>query len=257
MKRRISKVFSFIVVLLAIAVVAHTLLALHPAIFFQYRTTIKDHNVYSAAAIPSNIDTIIAKVDSIIANSSIFDPKLETRIIFARNHFYNRVFGRSELAYATHYNAVLAGEIDVKSNTLDWEKSRVKMNLTSSLAHEMVHCLQSQYHGLIQFNITSKPPFWKQEGYAEYISQRAMREAIEYTLTKSINTLLAYRDNGAVKGWINLEDGFDRPFLYFRSRLLVEYLLDVKGLPYLDFMDDRVEEEEAYREMIQWHRTVM
>ena len=36
--------------------------------------------------------------------------------------------------------------------------------MVTSLAHELVHCLQGQHHGFIPFNITKKLPFSKKEG---------------------------------------------------------------------------------------------
>ena len=71
---------------------------------------------------------------------------------------------RRELAYSTHFNAVLNGRIDVAADNSTWGKTGVRMNMVTSLAHELVHCLQGQHHGFIPFNITKKLPFSKKEG---------------------------------------------------------------------------------------------
>ena len=43
--------------------------------------------------------------------------------------------------------------------------------------------------------------------------------------------------------------------LYFRSRLMVEYVLDVEGLTYAEFSNDRVREADVYERTISWYKT--
>ena len=237
-KRKGFKIILGIAILLAIIIAGHTAFTLHPGLFFRNHSEIDGLIVYSESSLIPGMDVIIAQAQSIIEESAIYSDEHKIRIIISKGHYYNRFFGRKELAYATHYNAVLAGNIDLVANTLYWGKGGVKLNLTSSLAHEMVHCLQGQHHGFVKNNIIKRPPIWKKEGYAEYVSQSAMRTAPGYSLSHALDRLLTHKSAERVPapGWITLEDGFDRPLLYFRARLMVEYLLDIQKLQYVDFM---------------------
>lgn len=259
MKRRFAKIISLLVALAIIAVVGHTLLGLHPMLLFSHRTEVEGYKLYAEERVPLGIDAIIAKAESIISDSHIYDSDFKIRVIFARDHFYNSLVSQKNmLAYATHYNVILAGFVDGEANELSWgELGDVRMNLTTTLAHEMVHCLQGQHYGFISYAITNKLPFWKQEGYAEYISQRDIRHGPEYTLKDSIDALLEHQDSaGPVRGWITMEDGFDRPLAYFRYRLMVEYLLDIENIGYEYFMNDDMKEDQVYKKMIDWHTIV-
>ena len=251
---RIARVAALIAAPIVAVPIALVVLVFQPAVLFEYDREIGGYPVLSAGPIPPLFERVVAEAHSLIADSEIYRPEAKIQIVLSHGHMYNALAGESNIAYAAHLNAVLAGEIDTAQTTLTWEKSGVRMNLVPTLAHELVHCLQVYHHGFLQYNITDRAPPWKKEGYAEYVSQRQIREHPDYDLSSSISTLLAYRGNSQVPGWIVAEDGFDRPLPYYRSRLLVEYLLDTEGLGYAGIMSNSVQEDATYGRMMDWRR---
>lgn len=253
MERSTARLAAIVAVPIMAAPLAYMALVLQPAALFEHSREIPGYSVLSANPIPPLFDRVVADANSIVAGSEIYDPEAKTQIVLSHNHLYNALTGSVSISYAAHRNAVLAGEIDPAQRTLTWEKSGVTMNLVTTLAHELVHCLQANHHGFAELNITNRPPPWKNEGYPEYVSQRQIREHQDYDLRSSVSALLAYRGDSRLPGWIAAEDGFDRPVRYYRWRLLVEYLLDVKGLDYAEIMSDTIREHETYESMVAWH----
>lgn len=255
MKRKFAKALLAFGILAVAAVIVHTALVLHPTILFRHRIELGRFTVYSDKPISADFEAVVTRADSILSGSGIEVQNFKIRIILSHDHFYNRLTGHRNLAYSTHFNAVLAGETDTSANEITKGQSGLRLNLTSTLAHEMVHCVQEQQNGFVQTNFINRPPFWKKEGYCEYISQREILEREDYQLSRSISALLANQGNRKVPGWLTLEDGFDRPLPYFRARLMVEYLMDIEGMDFEEVMNSDVQESDVYEKMIRWQRT--
>ncbi|RKX35328.1 MAG: hypothetical protein DRP71_03920 [Verrucomicrobia bacterium] len=252
MKTRFLKTLA-VIFTLGIAIVAgYAAILLNPGPLFEYKVTIAQIDVLSDHPIGSEVTDVIAKVSIILRESELYDPEFEMRVLLTRDHVYNRLSRNRTLAYAVGPNAALSGEIDGARNILYRETSPVRMNLVSTLSHELIHCLQWNHHGVIAFN--KALPRWKREGYAEYVALGDAKHRESYSIAESLDRLLAPDSMQPVKGWITTEDGFDRPILYCRFRLMTEYLLDVEGLSYERFVDEATERDDVYNRMITWHK---
>jgi len=60
-------------------------------------------------------------------------------------------------------------------------------------------------------------------------------------------------ENKATDIWILAEEGgCEAPNYYYKGRLMMEYLMDIKHLSYDQILKDSVSESTIYKEMIKW-----
>lgn len=101
-----------------------------------------------------------------------------------------------------------------------------------------------------KFNPLSSPPLSKLEGYSEHIAYGDEIRAPGYSLFKTVDRLQELVENGAV--WVEMEIGHSDPIIYLKGRVLIEYLMDVKGLTYDQVLDEKIREENVYHELLEW-----
>ena len=127
-----------------------------------------------------------------------------------------------------------------------------EVNLTYLIAHEMIHCLQVKKYGIIKFNPFSHPELWKLDGYPEYISRKTELSGTGYSLTNEIERYINL-ENKATDRWISVEEGgCEYPNYYYKGRLMIEYLMDIKHMSYDQILKDSVSESAIFKEMIKW-----
>jgi len=90
-------------------------------------------------------------------------------------------------------------------------------------------------------------PFWKIEGYAEYISY--YKENYVESGDFRENALTYLNSEGY---FLTNEQGTPRPLPYFKSRTLVEYLLIIKGITFEQLKSDEITEEETINDLRVW-----
>lgn len=252
MKKRILVAVGILLAIFLSLLIGHTALVLNPGLLFKHEKRMGQFLALSSEPIDSRLDPVVASAHAIIADSELYNPNDRMRIVLSHSHFYNELTGMLEMAYSNGSNAILAGMLDFDSNSLYTEKSSVRMNLITTLAHELTHCIQRKRHGMHEFE--NSVPLWKKEGYAEYVSQRDFRTSHNYSLRESIGNLLENQSLGPIKGWLTTEDGYHRPAMYYRFRLMTEFLFDVKRYSYEKYMGDEVGRDDVYADMIAWYK---
>jgi hypothetical protein len=148
-------------------------------------------------------------------------------------------------AYGFSNKVVLRGNADFKKNFV--ELNGYHWNLMQLLAHEMTHCLQFATFGLWQSNPIASHD-WKWEGYPEYI---ARQNSDQQNLLKNIHHLVE-TEKSDNNGWIDFSDGTGTVIQYYKSWLLIQYRMDVKGLSYRQVLADTTSEETVEQEMMEW-----
>ena len=226
-------------------------LILYPQNLFAKKTTYKNFAIYYNEEPANNCRVILNDALALTRNSELWEEGLTFDVFLANNSFYkkidNKVFGPA-IARSVDNNVVLLADVDFKNNVLVAPHN--KRNLTKTIAHELVHCLQYHAYGL-KFNPIKHPPLWKLEGYPEYISRQQEIQLPTYDLRESINRLKDFeRDN---KEWVELEPQQYEPIIYYKGRLMIEFLMDIKKLSYHEILTDSVKEEQVYAEMIKWY----
>jgi hypothetical protein len=116
----------------------------------------------------------------------------------------------------------------------------------------MIHCLQVNKYGIMKFNPFKHPEFWKLEGYPEYISRNTELAGKDYSLTNEIERYVNLESKATDQWILAKEGGCEFPNYYFKGRLIMEYLMDIKHLSYDQILEDSVSESTIFKEMIKW-----
>lgn len=128
---------------------------------------------------------------------------------------------------------------------------RSTTDLTYLLAHEMIHVLQANKYGLLNFSPIKHPPMWKLEGYPEYIARRETILHQDYDFIREIDRYVKLNSE-TQDIWLEVTENHFMPFYYYKGRLMVEYLIEIKGMTYDEILKDARSEEEIFDELIQW-----
>ncbi|MHC4995800.1 MAG: hypothetical protein ACYTGQ_12180 [Planctomycetota bacterium] len=187
------------------------------------------------------IQPVLERAHERLKASEVYDAN-ETCDIFACNDYGLYAFfnpkARHALgaAYAVTDNAFLAMtdfELDRSYRRAgDVERSRV---LSQVIAHEATHLMLSRRLGFFAY---MRLPAWKNEGYCEVVSRgHSPNLAAE------------------IRAWNNDEDKHNITNTYRRNRLLIDYLVTVKGMTFLEVAADKsLELESVQTEMLAWSR---
>ena len=252
--RRIIKI-TFLAILAAILTIFT--IVLFPQRLFANKIKYKQFTVYSNDKIADNIKIALDNAMKLVQKSELYDPTYKYNIMLCYNSFYNKIddklLGTGPSARATLNNVIIKVRIDPKSNLAfaTFHKA-CEVNLTELLAHEMTHCLQANKYGIIKFNPFKHPELWKLEGYAEYISRHTELSGKNYSLTSEINRYMNLMSKATGIWILSEEGGCEVPNYYYKGRLMIEYLMDIRHLSYDNILNDTVSENTVYQEMIKW-----
>jgi hypothetical protein len=211
--------------------------------------------VYSNEAVDHNIHDVLDHALALVKRSELYDPEYTYDIFLSYNTMFNaidsKVLGHGPSARAMDNNIIVKVAVDFKRNVaLPTFYEPCEANLTRLLTHEMIHCLQDGKYGKLMFNPFNHPEFLKLEGYPEYISRWPQRSEKSYSLVKDIERYLEAQSGD---GWIAIEEGGCKaPGYYYKSKLMMEYLMDVRRMTYDEVLRDTVSAEGIYKEMMAW-----
>ena len=254
--RRILKV-TFLALLAAILTVVT--IVLFPSHLFANKMNYKNFTISSNSTIDSHIKTVLDNALGLVEKSELYDAGYQYHIILCYHTFYNKIddkiLGVGPTARATFNNIVVKVGIDAEKNAAFTTFHKVcEVNLTEVLAHEMTHCLQANRYGIWKFNPYKHPEFWRLEGYPEYVSKQAETSEKDYSLEKDIDNYVRLK-NEAKDIWIQ-EGNCEVPDYYYRGKIMIRYLMDVRHLSYDLILKDTASENSVYNEMIQWRESV-
>ncbi len=260
MKKTFKRILK-ITLLAAIATITTlAIIILFPQRLFANKIEYKNFTVYSNKKIGNDIKIVLDNAINLVKKSEINDSNYKYNIILCHNSFFNtiddKLLGNGRTARATLNNVIIKVRIVPKSNlAFPTFRKACDVNLTDLLAHEMIHCLQANKYGIIKFNPYKHPELWKLEGYPEYISRKTELSRKDYSLTSEIDRYVNL-ESKATNIWIlSKEGGCEVPNYYYKGRLMIEYLMDIKHLSYDKILNDTVSENTVYQEMIKWKDT--
>jgi hypothetical protein len=257
MKKIFKKVLKVTLLATITSILTIITIVLFPQRLFAYKMEYNHFIVYSNEKIGNDIKVILDNAMNLVKKSEINDSNYKYNIILCNNSFYNKIddklLGSGPTARTTLNNVIIKVQIDTKDNlAFPTFHKACKVNLTELLAHEMTHCLQANKYGIFKFNPFKHPEFWKLEGYPEYISRQKQLSIKDYSLTSEIDRYinLANKTNGI---WILAEEGgCEVPNYYYKGRLMIEYLMNIRHFSYSKILNDKVSENTVYQEMIEW-----
>jgi hypothetical protein len=217
----------------------------------------KNFKVCSNDKINHDIKIPLDNAIALVQRSELYDSNYKYNIILCYNTFYNKIdntlLGIGPSARSRLNNVIVKVRIDPKNDlAFPTFHKECEVSLTYLLAHEMIHCLQAKKYGIMKFNPFKHPEFWKLEGYPEYISRKTQLSSKDFSL---VNEIERYTNlmNKTTDMWISVEEGgCEYPDYYYKGRLMMEYLMDIKHMSYDQILKDSVSENTIFNEMMKW-----
>jgi hypothetical protein len=167
---RIAKRILYGVITLAGIVVIYGLILARPEPLFAHNLKDRNFIFYSNNPIDPRVSQSTNEVNAKLVRSEIFDPSIQFRVfIVGSEPLYAFLNGPYFDAIARNYE--IGNAIFIP--TLDMERERIvhfdgrNAGAANILAHEAVHILMARRLGM--FRVWTLP-WWKREGYAEYIA---------------------------------------------------------------------------------------
>lgn len=237
-----------VLILLDIAILAN------PGPFFPERKQYESITVYSEKQTGQEIDSIMSEVLLRLNMVSIYDPDRKYNLclcstqkkftFFARlTRRANRIMGFSTLGTA-YINEDFISELGMKTGGQPKYLTR-EGSVVHVATHELMHGYINDAFGYFTARALPK---WKVEGYCEYgVNHFVAPRDSAYSIPERIDI---YLDNSL---W-NPISAVHRP--HYVWGLMMEYLINVRGLDYKQVMADSILYESIYREMIEWRNSI-
>jgi hypothetical protein len=257
MKKLIKRIFACTLLTSVVTVSGLLTIIFFPEPLFANKIEHRQFNVYSNDKIDKSIEVILDDALSLVKKSELYDPTYTYDIFLSYNSLFNKIddaiLGNGPTARATDNNVVIKTAIDSKKNlAFPTFYQNCEADLTYIITHEMIHCLQENRYGKLKFNPFRHPEYWKLEGYPEYISRQKKLSNKDYDLVKEMERYIDL-DSESTDFWIAVDEGGCKaPKYYYKSRLMMEYLMDIKHFSYDKILNDTTSEDKIYQEMIKW-----
>jgi hypothetical protein len=256
MIRFIKKIIVVTLLVVTMIVTGIAALVLFPQPLFANKFEHKNISVYSNKEIHSNIISTLDRATEMLSSCELYEPNYHYDIFLCDGSCYNNIdsklFGDKPTGRSIDNNVIIKIPIDIEKNIGFTRKGNV--TLTWLFTHEMTHCLQENKFGALLFNPLHQPPTWKVEGYADYVATIKERKSVNYNFIKEIdryNCLAKKSTDGAAEVY----EGHISPLIYFKGRLLLEYLIDIRKIKYEDVLSNTITEDSAFEEMMMWSDT--
>jgi hypothetical protein len=257
MKKILKKIFAGTLLMTIVTVSGLVTIIFFPEPLFADKLEHGQFTVYTNEQTDEHIGVILDNALAFVKKSELYDPAYRWDVFFSYNSVYNqiddKILGHGPSARAVDNNIVVKVGVDLKRNLFfPTFYHACEGNLTYLIAHEMMHCLQEHKYGKVKFNPFSPPEMWKLEGYPEYIARQPRRQDVNYNLVAEIERYVKL-ERELRDIWIAVEEtGCKAPKYYYKSRLMIEYLIDVKHQSYDQILNETTSEEEIYAEMLHW-----
>jgi hypothetical protein len=220
----------------------YILLVLFPQPLFAHTVEYQNFRIHSHDLIPANIYPLLDEVTQKLVRSELKSPARVHKIFLCSSKREFAFFAphrrsATSLNYQLGHNIFVA-PTDIKENRVGY-RGHYGSTLTWIVTHEIVHSLEQDAIG---FWPALALPFWKPEGYAEFISEESginLRDGIRLLRRDSSPHLI-------------LSKQIAIPRRYFEARLLVEYYLLTRKSSFVGLVYDPIDINELRQEMNQW-----
>ncbi|HYF03514.1 MAG TPA: hypothetical protein VEC36_09065 [Patescibacteria group bacterium] len=250
MKNHLKKWALRVIGVSALSVGALLIFVFNPGLLYANSTVYKNYRILHNQPFDDALKTHLDVASQLLKKSELYTSDMHLDICLNDGSVYPeliQLLQGTAFAYGFSNKVVLRGNADFKNNFV--ELNGYHWNLLQLLTHEMTHCLQFEALGLWDSNPIANNPDWKWEGYPEYI---ARQNSDQKDLLKNIHRLRETEklDNN---GWIDWEDESGTVIQYYKSWLLMQYCIDVKGKSYKEVLSDITQEEALEKEMLMWY----
>ena len=253
MFKKIKKVLLSLLAVLAVCFATGVFLLLNPGVLYAHKTEIGKFKIYHHQPLQEGIVETLAASLQIVEASELYKADKKLDICLGDGSKYPKIFEKLKgqgVGYSIMNKVILNADCYFKDNFAQWSWERNnfetrKWDLTELIAHEMAHVFQ-YYH---QKTMPLKHPNWKIEGYAETVARKHRG-----TLKENVGHLLDAEKNGiGYWGWFTFEDETGIPISYLQNWVLVQYLMEIERLTFVEILEDDTLEEEVKKKMVQWY----
>ncbi len=219
-----------------------------PKLFIGKKIEYDTFIIYSNEEIKFNEDVknVLDAVQVNLKKSQFYQDELKLELFFVKGTLYEKLiglFGMKNIASSKFNKHIYIGKPNFKENILKKDDSDLGwVNLVQIISHEGVHSQMYDDYSILGF---MKTPNWVNEGYSEYVSYNPIRNDENYELS---NLLQKYESTSDF--WIETEFKSRTPRMYLRDRIIMEYLIDKKGLDILSIINDNTLEPDEILEEI-------
>jgi len=257
MTKIIKKLFKWLGVIVGVIIVLILLdivVLSTPGPFFPEEKQYGSITVYSEKPIGQETDSIMSEVFLRLNKVPIYDPDRKYNLclcstqkkftFFARLTIRaNRIMGFSLLGSA-YVNEDFIRELGLKTGGKPKYLTR-EGSVVHVATHELMHGYINDYYGSIAARTL---PEWKTEGYCEYgVNQFVAPRNSGYSIPERIDI---YLDDSM---W-NPTAEVHRP--HYVWGLMMEYLVNIRGLSFEQVMADSVTKKKVYQEMMDWRKSI-
>ncbi len=173
--------------LLAPVIAIGSLSFLPEALLWPHSARFGETRVYSEAPIPAEMARIIARSDSLLAASPLYEGPVARRVFLSEGGWRWKLLAlRTSGAFAFRRpfrNSIMFNRTDIAADRV--ENGRTlggDRTLSGTLAHETTHMLIARRYGEIQ---AGRFPDWKTEGYCDHVAQESSLSPEEYRIVEA------------------------------------------------------------------------
>ena len=253
----LKKTLKWISILLIIGFSIECLRALPllvPQPFFSHKVTIAEFTLYADSTIDSSTSALLQDAIDRVRQVEIYNTNRRHRIFLCYDErkyaFFSFLAGKNK--FSQGINIEPTGNIFISKPFVDTIRARygpaythtvLEGSIAHVMAHEIMHTLITNKLG---YRHSRKLPTWKQEGYAEY-------GASKQTLTSNLSSSLLQQTHRFFT--------LDRRMIssmrlhYLRSKLLIQYLIEIEGKSFDTIMMGSIEEEPVTDDLEHWYNT--
>ncbi len=258
MLKTLKKIILSSLSILGISFIFWLLFLSNPKWSYANETKFDYVTVYHNKNLEPETQKVIKNAISIIKTSNLFTEAVDIQLCLNDDKIYPHLFPfvGGPTAYAFFDKTVFKNcTPKFKENVAEaqWAINNYelrKFNLTWLIAHEFTHNLQ--YFSDPQYYLTSTMGQinWKLEGYAEYIAREFKQDG--QLKARIEQFLIEEKKEHTGLPVFEIADGTKQIYAYFKYALVIQYLMDVKGLDFKQVCTLEAGIDELYEEMLEW-----
>ena len=164
-----KKLFLRISLLIFLTLTSLVVILLFPQLSYGKATQFEQITIYHNQSLNPEYESILAESLRLIQQAEIYDSDFTIDLCLDDGSFYPNIMRKIKgdaFGYGYANKAVIACEINFEEDAA-WRNGK-NWGLTQLIAHEMLHCYQFHDIGFSTLNT----PFWKLEGYPEYVLKK-------------------------------------------------------------------------------------
>lgn len=226
--RRLRRALGIALALAVVCGAVHALLAYHPAPLFSQRRTHGNITVFMREEIPPGIVPLLDRVRELLSTSELDEEGLHHDVYIFNDYSLIRFLMLRDVHFGANLpnGITFISDADVECDIARCRPlgpyDRRRRTLSESIAHEVTHALIRRRVG---WWANRRLPSWIKEGYCEYVAQGAV-------IDDAMGLSLLKRGGATTPG-----------LPQFRNRLMMEYLINERGLSIEEILADPPEFE--------------